>query len=503
MDDGEEKLAPEVSSTKPDVFSSATRMLEALRTRRISARELLDSHLQQVRAVNPDINAIVALDEAAARRQADAADEARAEGRATGKLHGLPMTLKDVFPVAGMPVTGGFPHLENYRPEEDAEVVKLLKSQGAVIFGKTNVPEGAGDHQSYNAIHGATNNPWNPDYTPGGSSGGSAAVVATGMSPLEVGSDVGGSIRCPSHFCGIYGMKPSFGLVPVEGHIPPMPGTYRVGQMGVAGPMARDPHDLELLFDTIAAPVGAWRDVASWRLPRPRHDRLEDFRIGVWLDAPGYPVDDDYRGAIEQLLADFSGIGLNVREARPDIDAAESANTYFMTLFGEFCASAPPEMYEASKAALSAPGGRSGRYGEWVAAATSQDLRTWQQHLEIAHRFRRQWAAFFNEIDILICPVMSTMAFPHDHAGVDHVAQLGRTIRISGQSAPYLDNLLWPGLITIAHLPSVVVPTRLLVNGLPAGVQAVSGFLDDKTALRFAQLLHDRLGGYTLPGQSQ
>jgi amidase len=496
-------LTTNVSGPAPDVFSSATAMLGALRTRRISARELLDGHLAQVRAINPEINAIVALNEEEAQRQADASDEARANGRAEGRLHGLSMTVKDVFPVVGMPVTGGFPSLAAYLPEDDADVVRLLRAAGAVIFGKTNVPEGAGDHQSYNAIHGVTRNPWNPDYTPGGSSGGSAAALATGMTPLEVGSDVGGSIRCPSHFCGIYGLKPSFGVVPVEGHIPPMPGTYRTGQMGVAGPMARDPYDLELLFDAIAAPGGDWSGVAHWRLPASRHQRLEDFRVGVWLDAPGYPVDDDYRDAIEQLLSDLRAVGLNIRAARPDIDAAASADTYFMTLFGEFCASAPPEMYEASKAALSAPGGRNGRYGAWVAAATGQDLRTWQHHLEDGHRLRRQWASFFKDIDILICPVMSTVAFPHDHAGVDHVAQLARTIRISGKPAPYLDNLMWPGLITIAHLPSVVVPTRRLVNGLPAGVQAVGGFLDDKTTMRFAQLLHDRLGGYTLPGRNR
>lgn len=486
-----------------DTFKSATDMLRDLRERKIGAVELLDVHLDQVRALNPEINAVVALDEEGARRQARLVDEAGRRSSDEGKLLGLPMTIKDVFPAEGMPVTGGLPHLAGHMPERDADVVERLREAGAVIFGKTNVPEGAGDHQSYNKIHGCTKNPWNPDRTPGGSSGGSAAALASGMTPLEVGSDVGGSIRCPAHFCGVYGHKPSFGIVPTHGHIPPPPGSLRRGEMSVAGPMARDPYDLELLLDVITAPERAWRKATQLRLPPTRCEKLEDFRVGVWLDAAEYPVDRGYADAIEGLLDDLRHVGVNVSNAKPDVDPQDSENTYFMMLFGEFCASAPQDMYESSKMARNAKGGDNGRYGEWISEATSQDLRTWLRHLENHERLRQRWASFFENYDILICPVMSTVAFPHDHHGADHVAQLARTVEISGRPMPYLDNLKWPGLITVAHLPSTVVPTRRLVGGLPAGVQAVSSFLCDKTTLRFAQLLHDKLGSYTLPGQAR
>ncbi|RUM20454.1 amidase [Rhizobium vallis] len=486
-------------TTRSGVFQTATEMLGQMRSGQISAVELLDLHLDQVCAVNSEINAIVAFDEDRARHQARLADEARCRGEDTGSLHGLPMTIKDVFSVVGMPVTGGLPHLSGYMPESDSEVVTALREAGAVIFGKSNVPEGAGDHQSYNAIYGSTNNPWDLARTPGGSSGGAAAALAAGMTPLEIGSDVGGSIRCPAHFCGVYGHKSSYGVVPVQGHVPPGPNSLRKAEMLVAGPMARDPHDLELLFNVISRPKDSSRDANHWPLPETRHQRLEDFRVAVWLDEKSYPVDTRYGDTIEGLVEDLKRLGANVRAARPDIDPSASQSTYFKTLFGEFCASAPQKIYDASIAAREAVGGDHGPYGEWIAAATTQALRTWQGHLEHREQMRRKWAAYFREFDVLICPVMSTVAFPHDHHGADHVEQLARTIEISGEKRPYLDNLLWPGVVTVANLPSTVVPTRRFVDGLPAGAQIVGDFLEDRTTLRFAQLLHDRLGGYEMP----
>ncbi|MGO4834373.1 amidase family protein, partial [Rhizobiaceae sp. 2RAB30] len=405
-------------------------MLKDLREKKISARELLDTHLERVRTLNPAINAVIALDEEGARAQAQRADEAIARGEAVGPLHGLPMTIKDVYQVVGMPVTGGMPHLAVYLPDRDADLVTSLRDAGAIIFGKTNVPEGAGDHQSYNALHGRTNNPWNVERTPGGSSGGSGAALAAGMTPLEIGSDVGGSIRCPAHFCGVYGHKPSFGIVPLRGHIPPEPGSLLRGEMAVAGPMARDPHDLELALDIIARPEEAARKGVVWRLPGSRRERLEDFRVGVWLDAKGYPVDRGYLDAIEGLLDDLRRVGVDVRRAHPDIDPEDSEATYFMMLFAEFGASAPKHLYDLHKSARQARGADNGPYGEWIAQATGQDLRTWMQHLENRERLRLKWASYFADYDILICPVMSTAAFPHDTAGVDHVAQLARTILV-------------------------------------------------------------------------
>ena len=214
-----------------------------------------------------------------------------------------------------------------------------------------------------------------------------------------------------------------------------------------------------------------------------------------------YPVDSGYLEAIEGLVDDLQRVGVKVRrDLRPAIDPAHSADVYFKMLFGEFCASAPEHIYRKSLTAETAFGGGDGPFGAWIASATAQSLRDWLDLIEHRENLRKQWATFFETTDILICPVMSTVAFPHDHRGVDHVAQMGRTVEINGKQAPYLDNLRWPGLITVAHLPSTVIPTLRFVEGMPAGVQAVSGFLNDRTTLRFAQRLHDVLGGYCMPG---
>jgi amidase len=234
---------------------SATELLGLLRDRKLGSLELLETQLARIEASNPDINAVVALDAEGARAAARAADDAPSDAR--GPLHGLPITIKDSFEVPGMPATCGFPHLADHRPQRDADAVALLRGAGAIPFGKTNVPVAVADHQSYNPIYGTTSNPWDLTRTPGGSSGGSAAAVAAGFSPLELGTDIGGSIRCPAHFCGVYGLKTSYGIVPRRGHIPPAPDGEAHRPLGVAGPIARSAIDLELALDVLTAPEEA------------------------------------------------------------------------------------------------------------------------------------------------------------------------------------------------------------------------------------------------------
>ena len=214
-----------MSDTPPPLaLRSATQLIKLLKAREISAVELLELHLDRVSRLNPALNVIVDQDPDEARRAASEADAQLASGREAGPLCGLPMTIKDAWEVTGMRATCGIPPLAQHRPTRDADPVARLRSAGAVLFGKTNVPTGAGDHQSYNPIYGRSNNPWNLERTVGGSSGGAAGALAAGLTALELGSDIGGSIRCPAHFCGVYGHKPSYGVVPVRGHIPPDPG---------------------------------------------------------------------------------------------------------------------------------------------------------------------------------------------------------------------------------------------------------------------------------------
>jgi amidase len=478
---------------------SATELKRLLAERKISALELLELCLARVEKLNPAYNAVVALDVEGAKRAAREADDALAKGRSLGPLHGLPVTIKDAFEVAGMPATCGFEELRHYRPERDAGSVAKLRRAGAIIFGKTNLPTGATDHQSYNSLFGITKNPWNPDRTCGGSSGGSAVAIATGMGALELGSDIGGSIRVPAHFCGVYGHKPSYGIVPRQGHIPPPPGHLFEVDLGVVGPLARSAHDLELALEQLCGPDELDEKAVTIRLPTPRHTDLRDFRVALWADSKSFPLDDACREAIEVYANDLRGLGVKVDDkARPEIDPKDSYDVYLRTLFGIVGAGVPePILHAFGRSAETAPAGR--RYEPLLARAVKQSLRDWMATAEERERLYRQWAEFFKQYDVLLCPVTPTVAFPHDTSGTDITAQFSRTITVNGAPRDYMDNLAWPGLITVANLPATAVPTRRFVDGLPVGVQMAGPYLEDRTPLRFAQLVEMRLGGFIPP----
>ncbi|HET8707899.1 MAG TPA: amidase family protein, partial [Pseudomonadales bacterium] len=234
------------------LYASAKSLLQAMQDGALSSRQLLELYIKRIEQKNAEINAVVATDLEAARKRADAADAARANGELWGPLHGLPMTIKDTYEVPGMPCTAGAPMYRNHQPSRAAVAVQKLIDAGAIIFGKTNVPLFASDLQSYNKIYGTTNNPWNKALTPGGSSGGAAAALAAGFTAAELGSDIGGSIRTPAHFCGVYGHKVTHGIISMRGHVPGPPGTLGEPDLAVAGPMARAAGDLALLLDVVA-----------------------------------------------------------------------------------------------------------------------------------------------------------------------------------------------------------------------------------------------------------
>ena len=483
----------------PIEYRSATDLRRQLSERKIGAVELLDHCLTRVEQLNPTYNAVVALDVDGARERAREADEALAQGRSLGPLHGLPITIKDAFEVIGMPATCGFEELRDYRPERDAASVAKLRRAGAVIFGKTNLPTGATDHQSYNPLFGISRNPWNPDRTVGGSSGGSAAALAAGMTTLEVGSDIGGSIRVPSHFCGVYGHKPSYGLVPKQGHIPPPPGHLLQPELSVVGPLARSAHDLELALDILCGPDEADEKAVTINPPIPRHTRLRDYRVALWADATVFPLDDACRVAIEAFADDLRGLGVRVDDtARPDIDPQSAYDVYLDTLFGIIGAGLPEEAVAAfGAAAEAAPSDH--RYEPKLARAVGQSFRDWIATAEMRAQLCRRWDDFFRDYDVVICPITPTVAFPHDTSGEGITAQFSRTIAVNGEPREYMDNLAWPGLITVANLPATAVPTRRFVDGLPVGVQIVGPYQEDRTPLRFAQLVEDQFGGFIAP----
>lgn len=484
----------------PLAFQSATEMLARLQAREIGAVELLRLHLERVRDdAGGAINAVVAVDEAGALAQAERADAALARGHRLGPLHGLPMTIKDAFEVVGLPATCGFEALRDHRPERDADVVAALRRAGAVIFGKTNVPQGAGDHQTCNAVYGLTRNPWRADRTAGGSSGGAAAAVAAGLSPLDIGSDIGGSIRCPAHFNGVWGHKASLSVVPLGGHIPPLPPARNPLEMGVAGPLARDARDLQLAMDVIAVPPPHEAKGRRWALPPPRHERLEDHRIAVLLDADGAPLDGAYRAAIEHWVDDLERAGARITLLRQaPVDTRHALDVYYDLLFAQD-GGAPDEVHAALAALGAEAAADDASFAARIGRAARLSARQWFARLEQRRAIAAQWERFFADHDIVLCPVMSTPAFAHDLSGVDHTAQLGRRISIGGAEHPYLVNLAWPGLVTVAGLPSTAIPTGRLVDGTPVGVQAVGAWLEDRTTLRFAALVQQHLGGYLVP----
>jgi amidase len=478
-------------------FASVRQLSAALAARQIGTLELLDTILARVEAHNPTVNAVVAVDIDAARAAARRADDALARGETVGPLHGLPMTIKDTFAVTGMPTTGGLPALAGYRAEKDADGVARLRAAGAIIFGKTNVPLLASDHQTYNDVYGLTRNPWNLDRTVGGSSGGSAAALAAGFTPLEFGSDIGGSIRVPAHCCGVFGHKSSFGIVSGRGHVPPMPGQLHRPELSVAGPMARSAYDLELALDLLVGPDEARSSAWAITLPAARHKTLADFRVGLWADG-AYPLDSRYQAAIEAFADDLRRQGVSIdATARPPFDVGRSFETYLAVLMGIIGSRMPVADLDAI--AMIAEGADPTSYQARIAAFLRQSVRQSAELAEERETLFVLWRDFFQSYDVLICPVLPTVAFPHDTEGHGIRPQFSRRICVDGKPRPYLDNLMWPGLATVANLPATAIPTGHFVDGLPVGIQVIGPYLEDRTPLRFAQLLEDRLPLFTPP----
>ena len=319
---------------EPLHYRSAAELISDLKNGELTSVDVTQAFLNRIRQCNDTINAVVTLDEEKALEKARQADEVQAQGETLGALHGLPLTLKDTWEVAGMACTAGAPALKDYIPTKHADVVQRLEDAGAIILGKTNVPIYATDLQSYNKLFGVTNNPHNLAHTPGGSSGGAAAALAAGMTPLEVGSDLAGSIRTPAHFCGVFGHKPSRALVSFRGHIPGPPGTESRPDLAEGGPLARSAKDLELLLNVIAGP--AERERNSWQLamaPATIHS-LEQTRVGLWLKDPLCPIDDELLNGYQQLGRTLESNGALVAEAQHQLLNLEHILPAYFNLLG-------------------------------------------------------------------------------------------------------------------------------------------------------------------------
>jgi amidase len=477
-------------------YRSAEQLVDALRTRQVSALEVVNHAIARIEALDERINAVVVRDFEQARIAAKVADKALAKGEQRPLL-GLPLTVKEAFNVAGLPTTWGLTHAKDLRASEDAVIVQRAKAAGAIILGKTNVPVLLADWQSYNDIYGTTKNPWDLSRTPGGSSGGSAASLAAGYVPLEVGSDLGGSLRVPAHFCGVYAHKPTHGLVPQRGHTPPgVPPLPIDIDLAVVGPMARSAADLALLFDVIAGPDEPNAMGYRLALPASRHDRLAGFRALV-LDAhPLLPTGQAVSGAIERFAEQLAKVGCSIARSSPLLpDLGVSARLYMQLLTAfQPGADMPIEDYRRIRELVAAMPQEDVSLATMRLRGTVMSHREWIGADRVRAGIRRQWRELFSAFDVVVCPIMPTPAFPHNHG-----PRRERQIDIDGKLHPYDDQLVWPGVATMPGLPSTAAPIDRSASGLPIGIQIIGPYLEDRTTLTFARLIEVEFGGFTIP----
>ena len=447
-------------------FLPARRQAAMIRRGTIGCLEALDHMIARIERLDGKLNAVVVRDFERARKRARLLDR---RGTITGRLHGVPMTVKESFNIQGLPTTWGVPAKRNDVAESTALAVERLQGAGAVVFGKTNVPIMLGDWQSFNDIYGVTNNPWNLDRSPGGSSGGCAAAVAAGFSGLECGSDIGGSIRQPAHACGLFGHKPTWGLLPMRGHAPE-PGIAGTPDISVIGPLARSAEDLSIALDILAGPDET-ETALTLNLPGPRFTGLKGLRVAVWASDPATHTDNEITAKLLVLARHLRGEGAKVSlAARPDFDSATAYGVYLKLLMAALSARATPE-----------PGG----------LTHSEYLRLNERR----SRIRRAWGLFFHDWDVLLCPAHALPALPHRH----DLSPRDLRIDINGEDTKWDDMLFWPGIVGGFHLPASVAPLGISEAGLPFGVQIVGPLYGDRSTIAMARLLEKSWQAYTPP----
>jgi amidase len=478
-------------------FASAEEMTTALQAGDVTSVELTDDAIARIERDDKAINAICVPDFDRARAGAQRADQARARGE-DRPLLGIPVTVKECYNMAGLPTAWGMPQYRDYMPPEDAVQVSRLKAAGAVLLGKTNVPSGLQDIQSFNELYGTTNNPWDNTRTAGGSSGGSAAALASGFGALSIGTDIAGSLRTPAHFCGVYGHKPTLGLAASRGMVPPpAPALPHELDLAVVGPMARTSRDLTLLLDVMAGPDPLTHGVAyKLVLPAARHEQLRDFRVLVLDEHPVIATGSVVRDAVNKVAAVLVSAGAQVeRHSGLLPDLTEAARLYTQLLISSSPARLPMDSLEQLRPCVAALSADDQSLDATRLRAILFSHTDWMEANLRREVHRDAWRKLFAEYDVVLCPITPTPAFPHDH----EPDLLERRIDIDGVEYPYKDQLLWAGLATMPGLPATAIPAGLSPDGLPVGVQLVGPMLEDRTPLRLAELLEKELGGFQPP----
>ncbi|MEV6715182.1 amidase [Lentzea sp. NPDC051208] len=475
-------------------FHAAEELVSAMRAGAVTSVELTEEAIARIERDDEVVNAICVPDFDRARATAHRADQARARGE-DRPLLGVPVTVKESYDIAGLPTTWGMPRHRDFVPAEDAVQVSRIKAAGAVVLGKTNVPLGLQDIQSFNEIYGTTTNPWDHGRTPGGSSGGSAAALACGFGALSIGSDIAGSLRTPAHFCGVYAHKPTLGLAASRGMVAPNEPALPVDlDLAVVGPMARTARDLTLLLDVMAGPDPLTHGKAYDLTPPPsRHERLRDFRVLVLDEHPLIPTGSAVRAAVNRVAAALVEGGAQVDRHSPLLpDLTEAATLYMRLLVAGSVVRFPIGSHDrlrtsADDQSLDAVRLRAMEcsHHDWLEANSRREVH------------RHGWRQLFTEFDVVVCPITPTPAFPHDRSP----NPLERRVDVDGVEHPYFDQLVWAGLATMPGLPATAVPAGRSPEGLPVGVQLIGPMFEDRTPLRLAELLEQVTGGFQAPEQ--
>jgi len=465
---------------------TATELVAKLKAREVSSVELTEHYISRIEKHDGEINAMVVRTFDDAREKARIADDAIAAGKDLGPLHGLPMSIKESYVIKDTPSTWGIESFRNNTASADGLAVQRFREAGAHFLGKTNVPTDLADFQSYNPIYGTTGNPFDTTRTPGGSSGGSAAALAAGFTGLEAGSDIGGSIRNPAHFCGVYGHKPTYGVIPLSGH---------ELVSGMPDAVARGAEDLHTALDIMAKP--APREALGWQLNLPAADfsQLKDLRVAVWANDDVAPVASEVADRCANTAEVLAKLGAKVSDtARPNFDVAEAHRNYQTLLNAVMSAAMDPETVAAAEAKVRQLDPADQSADAVTLRASVLPHREWIRANTQREKLRHAWAEFFSEWDILLCPQMATPAFPHDHRKFGE-----RTLLVDNDERPYFEQVFWAGIVVNAYLPSTVFPTGLNDAGLPIGIQAVSAEYRDHRCIEFAHQITREIGGFTPP----
>ena len=476
-----------------DIYGTALQLAKKIRLGEISSLELTQSFIDRIERHDANINAVVVRTFEDALKNAEMADAALANDERLGPLHGVPMTIKESYVMAGTPSTWGIEAFKDNISEKDGLAVRRFREAGVIFLGKTNVPTDLADFQSYNPIYGVTGNPYDTDRTPGGSSGGSAAALAAGFSALEAGSDIGGSIRNPAHFCGVYGHKPTYGIIPMEGH--ELVSGIPEADLAVCGPLARSAEDLSVALDIMARPAQRETIAFKLELPPPDFSELKDLRVAIWATDDVAPVSQETIERVHKVAEILRQEGATVSDkARPNFDPILAHKNYQTLLTAVMTSAMERQEVAAASIAAKALDPNDDSISATNLRATIMSHRDWIRTNTRREKLKRAWDVFFQDWDILVCPQMATSAFPHDHRPFAE-----RTVSVDQSEQPYFKQIFWAGMIVNAYLPSTVFPTGLTSAGLPIGLQAVSGPYRDHRTLELARQITQHIGGFEQP----